>query len=84
MVKRMEEFDLGDKITFDNKEFLIIEKVIYNEKTYLHLLDMESKNAEIFEMKIEDNDIKVRLEDNEEIKAEILMEILEKNEDIEV
>lgn len=82
----MEELNLGDKITLEEKEFLVIEKIEYNEKTYLHLLDVESKNAEIYQMKLneETQKIQIKEENNEEIKAEILIEILEKNKDIEV
>lgn len=82
----MEKFDLGNKITLDEKEFLIIEKLAYNEKNYLHLLNIESKMAEIFEVKVNDetNEIKIQEELDEEIKAEILIEILEKSKDIDM
>lgn len=82
----MEELNLGDKITLEEKEFLIIEKIDYNEKIYLHLLDVESKNAEIYEMRVDEETkmVQIREENDEELKAEILIEILEKNKDIEI
>lgn len=73
----MDELKEGTVFNFENEEYVLYKLTEYMNNKYIVSLGYKNpKDVKIFEYKIEEGKVLIRLEDDDKIKIEILKKIL--------